>query len=110
VALNVVLIPKYGAAGAAWATLVSYTVAWTGVLFFFKETRSFIWQGMRFALPITGFALFAVACASFVSTHDIVRILTACILFGLGLSLSGFIKRSDVTDVLSVVRSSSGNS
>jgi len=110
VALNVVLIPRYGAAGAAWATLVSYTVAWTGVLFFFKETRSFIWQGMRFALPITGFALFAVACASFVSTHDIVRILTACILFGLSSWLSGFIKHSDVTDALSVVRSSLGNS
>jgi O-antigen/teichoic acid export membrane protein len=110
VALNLVLIPRYGAAGAAWATLVSYTVAWTAVLFFFQETRSLIWQGMRFALPITGFALFAVTCALFVSTHDIVRILTACILFGSSLWLAGFIKHSDVTDVLSAVRSSSGNS
>jgi PST family polysaccharide transporter len=110
VALNVVLIPRYGAAGAAWATLVSYTVAWTAVLFFFKETRSLIWQGMRFALPITGFALFAVTCALFVSTHDIIRILTACILFGLSLWLSRFIKRSDMTDALAVIRSSLGNS
>jgi O-antigen/teichoic acid export membrane protein len=109
VALNLVLIPRYGAAGAAWATLVSYTVAWTAVLFCFRETRSLIWQGMRFAGPITGFALFAVAGASFVSTHDIVRILTACTLFGLNLWLFGFIKRSDVTDALSVVRSSLGN-
>jgi len=110
VALNLVLIPRYGAAGAAWATLVSYTVAWTAVLFFFQETRSLIWQGVRFALPITGFALFAVISASFVSTHDIVRVLTACILFGLSLWLSGFIKRSDLTDALAVIRSSLGNS
>src|ERR1700722_4515470 len=110
VALNLVLIPRYGAAGAAWATLVSYTVAWTAVLFFFQETRSLIWHGVRFALPITGFALFAVICASFVSTHDIVRVLTACILFGLSLWLSGFINRSDLTDLLAVIRSSLGNS
>ena len=108
VGLNLVLIPRYGAAGAAWATLVSYTVAWTGVLFFFKETRSLIWQGMRFALPITGFALFAVMCASFVSSHDIIRTLTACILFGLSIWLTKLIKRSDVTDAMAVIRSSLG--
>jgi len=110
VALNLVLIPRYGAAGAAWATLVSYTVAWTAILFFFEETRPLIWQGMRFALPITALALFAVTCALFVSTHDIIRILTACILFGLSLWLSRFIKRSDMTDALAVIRSSLGNS
>jgi len=109
VALNVVLIPRYGAAGAAWATLVSYTVAWTAVLFFFKETRPLIWHGLRFAIPITGFALFAVTCALFVSTHHITRILTACILFGLSIWLAKLIKRSDVTDALGVIRSSLGS-
>ncbi|HEY4776166.1 MAG TPA: flippase [Candidatus Acidoferrales bacterium] len=110
IALNLILIPRYGAAGAAWATLVSYTVAWIVVLFFFEETRPLILQGMRFALPITGFGLFAVTCALFVSAHDIIRILTACILFGLSLWLSRFIKRSDMTDVLAFIRSSLGNS
>ena len=109
VALNLVLIPKYGAAGAAWATLVSYTVAWTAVLCFFKETRPVIWQGLRFALPITGLALFAVTSALFVSSNDITRILTSCILFGLSMWLTKLIKRSDVTEASAVIRSSFGN-
>jgi Sec-independent protein secretion pathway component TatC len=60
---------------------------------------------MRFALPITAFALFAVMCASLVSTHDIIRTLTACILFALSIWLTKLIKRSDVTDAMAVIRS-----
>jgi O-antigen/teichoic acid export membrane protein len=109
VALNLVLIPGYGAAGAAWATLVSYTVAWTAALLIFKETRPLIWQGLRFALPITGFAFFALTCALLVSTHEITRILAACILFGFSMWLTRLIKRSDMTDALAVIRSFLGN-
>ncbi len=39
IGLNLLLIPRYGAMGAVWATLVSYAVeAWL-ILFFFKSTR-----------------------------------------------------------------------
>ena len=40
VALNLVLIPRYAAMGTAWATLVSYSLAWMVALLFFKQTRS----------------------------------------------------------------------
>ncbi len=38
--LNAMLIPQYGAIGAAWATLVSYTFASYLGLFIFSETRA----------------------------------------------------------------------
>jgi len=39
VILNLLLIPHYGATGAAWATVLSYGFASYFVFFFFKETR-----------------------------------------------------------------------
>lgn len=41
--LNLLLIPKYGTSGAAYATLVSYCVPFASV-FLFKETRSIMLQ------------------------------------------------------------------
>lgn len=43
VALNVVLIRKYGVIGAAWATIISYSIESYLFLFVFKKTRK---QGM----------------------------------------------------------------
>jgi O-antigen/teichoic acid export membrane protein len=106
IALNLVLIPKYDAAGAAWATLISYTVAWTAVLCFFKETRAVIWQGLRFALPLTGLALFAVGCSALIPAQSIVRILVASGVFGLSIWLTNFIESSDLTDAYMIARQS----
>lgn len=41
VILNLILIPKFGMVGAAWATLISYSLPITSV-FFVKKTRDFI--------------------------------------------------------------------
>jgi PST family polysaccharide transporter len=40
--LNFLLIPRYGIAGAAWATLISYSVSSFFSNFFFKDTRPLI--------------------------------------------------------------------
>ena len=40
--LNFLLIPRYGIKGAAWATLISYSVSSFFSNFFFKETRPLI--------------------------------------------------------------------
>lgn len=42
IALNFILIPKYGIMGAAWATLISYSVSSFFSNFFFKDTRPLI--------------------------------------------------------------------
>ncbi|WP_088331574.1 flippase [Lacimicrobium sp. SS2-24] len=53
VALNLWLIPQYGAIGAAWATLLSYASASYGALFFSSQTRPFAYIMTRsFLLPL----------------------------------------------------------
>lgn len=106
VALNLVLIPRYAAAGAAWATLISYNVAWLAVLLIFKETRSVIWQGLRFAIPLTGLALFAVGCSALIPAQSILRILVACGVFGLSIWATKFIESSDLSDAYMIARES----
>jgi len=47
VAINLAVIPRYGALGASWATVVSYCLA--GIFFFlvFSELRPFVLMGLR---------------------------------------------------------------
>lgn len=47
VVLNFILIPKYGAYGAAVATLVSYAMASYFVLIFYRKTREIFWMMTR---------------------------------------------------------------
>jgi hypothetical protein len=76
-----------------------------GVLPIFRETRAMAWQGLRFALPAMGLALFAVTCALFVPTSDVIRILRARTLFGVSLWMTKLIQRSDLTEALTIIRS-----
>jgi O-antigen/teichoic acid export membrane protein len=54
VLLNLALIPKYGIIGAAYATLVSYSLATFSILFFRKTTNQFILM-LKSVLLITFF-------------------------------------------------------
>jgi O-antigen/teichoic acid export membrane protein len=106
VALNLVLIPRYAAMGAAWATLVSYTMAWMVSLLFISKTRSLAWQGLRFALPIVGVALFSVACATRLPSNEIVRVPAALAMFVAGLWVTRSIRGSDINDGLAALKGS----
>jgi polysaccharide transporter, PST family len=106
VALNLVLIPRYGATGAAWATVVSYTMAWMVCLLFIRQTRALIWQGLRFALPIVGVALFSVACSSRLPAAEIVRVIAALVLFVGGLWITNSVRRSDLNDAVAALKGS----
>lgn len=50
VGLNLLLIPRFGLEGAAWATLISYAYASFFFLFFAKTTRAQMWQAVGFAM------------------------------------------------------------
>ncbi|MGC2506418.1 MAG: flippase [Candidatus Acidiferrales bacterium] len=99
VGLNLVLIPRYAAMGTAWATLVSYSFAWMVALLFFKETRSFTLQGVRFALPVAGVALVACWCAKRMTPSAILGSLAAVGLFVFGAWLTGLIQKADLSYV-----------
>jgi|JI7StandDraft_1071085.scaffolds.fasta_scaffold00531_6 O-antigen/teichoic acid export membrane protein len=50
VGLNLLLIPRFGLEGAAWATLISYAYASFFFLFFAKTTRAQMWQAIGVAM------------------------------------------------------------
>jgi polysaccharide transporter, PST family len=104
VALNLVLIPRYAAMGAACATLISYTVAWMVVLLFFGAMRSVMWQGLRSALPVVATALLAVACASLMPKSVAAGLVASLAIFAGGLVVTGQLRRSDVSYVFVAVR------
>ena len=55
--LNVILIPRYGASGAAFATLISYGIGSYLCLFFFPKTRAGFWFATKTLNPYSVFAL-----------------------------------------------------
>ena len=55
--LNVILIPHYGASGAAFATLISYGFGSYLCLFFFPKIRAGFWFATKTLNPYSGFAL-----------------------------------------------------
>ena len=103
IALNVVLIPRYSSLGAAWATLVSYTAAWMMFLLLLTKTRALIWQGLRFAVPVTTIALSAVGVVKFLRVADWIGVLSAIGIFCTGLWATRIIRLSDISDVREIL-------
>ena len=94
--LNLVLIPRYGALGAAWATVVSYCVANVFSMLLVRNVRPIVVSGMRVAAwP------FAVAVGTTYVLHIVPlafwwKLPLAAICFGTGAWLTGSIKREDM--------------
>lgn len=108
VGLNLALIPRYGALGASWATLVSYTVAWTIGLLFLSRSRYVTLQGLRFAVPITIVALLAVRLGMALPSSQIAGLLLALSVFIAGVCVTGSMTKSDLSYLGEMVRESLG--
>jgi O-antigen/teichoic acid export membrane protein len=106
VGLNLILIPRYAALGASWATLVSYTVAWTVALFFFSEGRKAALQGLRYAVPITLVALLATLAGLRFGNAMFTSPLLALGVFASGLWLTGMFGKADMNYLFATVRGS----
>ena len=61
VVLNLYWIPRYGALGACWATVVSYGISSTVMLLPFREARDVLTRGLRLLAP----AVLALAASVF---------------------------------------------
>jgi len=96
VGLNVLLIPKWGAMGSVWATIVGYSVAWMVVLLPFPRTRPIIWRGLRVALPATALACFAALAVARLPVNEWFRVLLALTVFGAGAAMLRLVQRSDI--------------
>lgn len=96
VALNSYLIPRYAALGAAWATLISYSLAWFVVLLVFRQTRPLVLQGLRWAIPAFGLALGAVWAATFLQGSAVVKALAGIGLYAAGVGAARLVGRDDI--------------
>jgi O-antigen/teichoic acid export membrane protein len=108
IALNLVLIPRYGAIGAAYATLISYSVAWIVVLFFFDQTRRLALQGLRFALPVAGAALVSSGSAIVISPQPALRMFAAIAFFGFGMWVTRLVQKADLSYLFLALKGSLG--
>jgi O-antigen/teichoic acid export membrane protein len=96
VLLNLIWIPRYAALGSAWATLVSYTLAWTVGLLGFAKTRGIVLQGLRQGVTIAFVSIAAGVIASSAPWPPVWRIGSAAVLFGVGVGVIGAITAEDI--------------
>jgi PST family polysaccharide transporter len=96
VALNFYLIPRFAALGAAWATLISYSLAWFAVLLAFWQVRPLILQGLRWAAPALAMALGATWTATFVPGSAIIKLAFGIFLYAVGIGATRLLGREDI--------------
>ncbi len=96
VALNFYLIPRYAALGAAWATLISYSLAWFVVLLAFRQTRPLVLQGLRWAIPALVLALGAAWAGTLLPGSAVVKIVAGACLYAAGAVAARLFRRDDI--------------
>jgi O-antigen/teichoic acid export membrane protein len=96
VALNLYLIPRYAALGAAWATLISYSLAWFVVLLAFRQTRALVLQGLRWAIPALALALGAAWAGTLLPGSAVVKIVAGACLYAAGAVAARLFRQDDI--------------
>jgi O-antigen/teichoic acid export membrane protein len=96
VALNLYLIPRHGALGAAYATLISYSLAWFVALLAFRETRPLILQGLRWAIPAITLALGASWAAGLLPGSAGLKLIAGACLYAAGIMATRLFGRDDI--------------
>jgi len=104
--LNLLLIPRYGALGASWATVVSYCLAGMLLYLYFPSTRRLCWTGFRFVLPLLACALIISVGTNALPLEFWWKIFLACVAYLIGGWISGVIRRADIDLALQQVRNS----
>jgi len=96
VAINLFVIPRWGALGASWSTVISYWACWTLAFIPFRATRTILWKGFRVLAPITALALLITWAASLLRINDWARLGSALATFAALACLAGFVRRQDL--------------
>jgi O-antigen/teichoic acid export membrane protein len=108
VGLNLFLIPRSGAMGAAWATNISYALAGMLIYLLFQRTRSLAWLGFRVVTPPCLLAVFIIIVLKITPLTLLPRFIAALGLCGLGSWLLGIVRKSDVDQLTRLIGSSLG--
>jgi PST family polysaccharide transporter len=104
VLLNLYLIPRYGAAGAAWATVISYLLAWIVGLLPFPSARPLVLQGLRVMLPAAALALLSVGLVSLLHVPVFIGLPLALGLYAFGVWTGKLFHRADIVYIGEALR------
>jgi len=104
ISLNLVAIPRWGALGASWATVISYSVAAVFAYLIFPSSREFAWLGLRIALPPLLVAVAISVAMQHWQTSVAVKFFAAVSLYALGAWLTGTVRKSDTDQLKEVAR------
>lgn len=104
IVLNLVWIPRYGAMGASWATVISYSVSGILYLLLISETRPMVILGLRIALwPLLLSAGIMVA-VPMLNVNLWWKLGLASLAYLVGGWMSGMIRKSDIERLLGMFR------
>jgi O-antigen/teichoic acid export membrane protein len=107
--LNLVLIPRNGALGASWATVISYSVAGIFFLMLFPKVRPMVVLGLRTAIWPLALALAITFALVHLHLSFWVKLLSASLAYILGSVLTGAIVRSDLIRLRDMFRAGRAN-
>jgi O-antigen/teichoic acid export membrane protein len=104
VVLNLVFIPRWGALGASWATVVSYCLAGIFLFLGIRQTRAFAVQGLRIAFPPFVLALGITVVLAFLPWFFWWKLLFSAVAFCVGAWLTGTVRRSELDRVWGLIK------
>jgi polysaccharide transporter, PST family len=96
IGLNLYLIPRWGAMGASWATVIAYWFCWTIVFIPIRASREMFIIGLRLLIPITVLGLAVTGLAFLIPGNDWLRFGIGTVGFALLACLFGFARKQDL--------------
>jgi len=104
IALNLVFIPRWGALGASWATVISYCLAGIFLFLGIAETRALAVQGLQIAFPPFVLALGITGVLAFLPWFFWWKLLFAAVSFCTGALLIGTVRTSELDRVWELIK------
>ena len=96
IALNLYLIPRWGALGASWSTVIAYWFCWTIVFIPLRPSREMFIIGLRLLAPITALALAVTGLSFLIPGNDWFRFGIGTVSFALLACVFGFARKQDL--------------
>lgn len=106
VVLNLAFIPRWGALGASWATVISYSLAGIFLFLGIRQTRAFAMQGLRIAFPPFVLALGITVVLTFLPWFFLWKLLFSSVSFCAGAWLTGVVRRSELDRAWGLIKAS----
>jgi PST family polysaccharide transporter len=96
ITLNLYLIPRWGALGASWATVIAYWLCWTIVFIPIRASHEMFMIGLRLLVPITALALAVSGLAFLIPANDWLRFGAGIAGFAFLACIFGFARKQDL--------------